>query len=180
MPVIPSITIGATSRGLLTTLSKASNTLIAGKYPQLISRSLGDFASWTSPAQVFQMYWGNKAITYFSNCKDPMYKILTYQPLTAQAVNQTNVIQEKLKPIQDLLGSATSNKDSIKAGTTLADLEKMTEILNLKTTLLNQVGAVWPSELYYVHVQNSEFSTPRGLFKTLGGKSCMFQENYQD
>ncbi|MBI4360557.1 hypothetical protein HY572_02165 [Candidatus Micrarchaeota archaeon] len=129
-----------------------------------------EILDWTNPAEQYRFVVGNNAITYTSNCRDPMHNILTFQPIPERAAKAGNILQEKVPALYEQidklpLGKALQADEEDRK--IAAQLKNTREVLNLRTQLANQQGQVLTPELLYVHVTQSTFSTKHGLFNLI-------------
>ncbi|PIO06610.1 hypothetical protein COT29_00280 [Candidatus Micrarchaeota archaeon CG08_land_8_20_14_0_20_59_11] len=135
-----------------------------------------------NPGFWLQWMWGEQGMRYVASCKDSQYKILAFQKLSKYQKTKSTDAASQLQPLTDALsqlklGAAVEGaygKESV-----TYDLPKMTEVLNVKAVVDNQVGVVFPAEVYYAHIEKSAFSVKGGLFNMLEGKGCKFSENLQ-
>jgi hypothetical protein len=143
------------------------------------------FISWVSPAQVIILYYNALGTEYVTNCKDSQYKILAYKKLEggeepAASQSTGDQITQGIESISEALGVGSASETSYSGAATEEQLQGMSEILNFKAVMKNQVGAVQPEELYYFQIEESAWSVKGGLFDKLEEKGCVFTENYQN
>lgn len=140
-----------------------------------------EILDWTNPAEQYRFYVGNNAITYTSNCKDPMHNILTFQPIPERAAKTGNVLQEKVPALFEQIGKLPLGKAlsvDEEDRKLASQLKNTKEVLNLRAQLANQQGIVITPELLYVHVTESTFSTKHGLFDLIQN-ACSLPDRVQ-
>jgi hypothetical protein len=136
------------------------------------ARILGDVNAWTNPLLAWQWWIGNTAQIYAANCKDPQYKIFSYQKIPEATVNQNQTASSQATDLlQNFIDTAKGENQVTN------ELAKYTEILNLKTSLTDQNGFVSPTQLFAIHIEKSSWMMPKGLFDSLNESSCFLQEN---
>ncbi|MFH0834805.1 MAG: hypothetical protein V1881_00485 [Candidatus Micrarchaeota archaeon] len=190
---------GATSVGWLTSYLPATRLLTTyGKVNSAFLKSLAGTPSnpgklgWTMvPSQwimiansmnipfYFQWMWGEQGMRYVASCKDSQYTILAFQKLSKY--QKTSAGSSQLQPLADALSQLKLGAavEGAYASNVTYDLPKMTELLNVKAQMTGQTGTIFPSEVYYAHIEKSAFSVKGGLFDMLDKKGCKFSENLQ-
>ena len=152
-------------------------------FGEKFSKTFSQITSLLTPTQIVIWIYNDLGTQYVTNCKDSQYKILAYKKLEGgeePAANATNQITQGIDSITDALGIGSASETSYSGAATEEQLEGMSEILNFKAVMTNQVGAVQPEELYYFQIEKSAWSVKGGLFDKLGEKGCKFTENYQN
>lgn len=144
------------------------------------SRIVGDLNAWVNPAQAYQWYIGNKANVYVGNCKDSQYKILSYQTIPNPDVNATKTSTAQsgaAGAVQNIQGAAQNFASSLGQKNTVEnELQKYTEILNLKTKMTDQSGFVKPRDVLVMHIEKSAWSIPGNVFGILNKTGCLLNE----
>lgn len=137
------------------------------------SRTLSQLAAYVNPVGIAEMYWGNVAMTYVSNCKDSQYKILAYQQISREgAQNATATASgDKLSSAKEAL-SALNIFKSTETSSTATDFSKRQEVLNFQVSIADQNGFVAPVSLKRVQVNDELWRVKGGLFDVLNGKAC--------
>ncbi|HLD75566.1 MAG TPA: hypothetical protein VI874_00985, partial [Candidatus Norongarragalinales archaeon] len=122
----------------------------------------------TQPADVYKWYLGDQAIAYTSNCKDTMHTILAFQKVPDLVATQSKNPIANI-PVLNQLSTASILNPSDEEKKKATELEKRTEILNLKTTLSNQVGFFYTPELLFFHIKDSTHFTKSGAYDLIKG-----------
>ncbi|PIZ91353.1 hypothetical protein COX86_00140 [Candidatus Micrarchaeota archaeon CG_4_10_14_0_2_um_filter_60_11] len=149
-----------------------------------IMRSTSDILNWVNPVEALQMYHGNVAMTYVTNCMDSQYKILAYAPLSTEAAGAaagnagTNPLQA-LQSLTSQLSAGSAAENTYAPKNTSTQLDKLKDALSFRAVMDGQNGAVAPEEIYYLQIEESAWSVQGGLFDQLERKGCKFSENYQ-
>ena len=100
------------------------------------------------PITMAQGYYASQALEYVSHCKDDTYTIVAFQSLKRKA---TAGISDKLKGIStnDIL-SKLNVGNAVRQTANEIDTASMSEYVNLRAELNNQVSSVTADKLYYV------------------------------
>ncbi|MFH1779997.1 MAG: hypothetical protein ABH803_02540 [Candidatus Micrarchaeota archaeon] len=169
---------------LIKTASSAKIAALGTKLDPLYNNMFIKFINTASLPQIIQLYQGNLAMNYVTNCKDSQYKIFTYQalparnptPLTDTTTSNSASIIDDIKNALPMSFNKINAKDALNESFGELDLREVLEILNLKTSMENQKSFTQPMQLFNVHIEKSSWSVKGQLFNLLKANNCLPQE----
>ncbi|MFH0714087.1 MAG: hypothetical protein V1722_00400 [Candidatus Micrarchaeota archaeon] len=136
----------------LSTVTKVSAALnsktkiFTGPFIDKYVKSIGKVLD---PVTLAQMYIAGEALDYASNCKDDQYTILAYQQLKKKSAA---TISDRLQSIggSDFLSKLNVGQ-AVKGVGQQVDTATMSEYVNFRAVLENQVSSITADEIYFLH-----------------------------